>query len=141
MENKNEGNENKIILGYFNYTMDKMHRYGGNKTQRLKRWLNINDRFSQCVLSSVYKFFNSESPEYFNETYFPAEPSNINTRSSFQRLQQPLRKSNKSLNSASCRGPSLWNKLPIEIKRSGSTNSFKHNVKNYCLTKMDIPVC
>ena len=29
MENKNEGNENKIILGDFNCTMDKMDRYGG----------------------------------------------------------------------------------------------------------------
>ena len=100
-------------------------------------WLNINDRFSQCVLSSIYKFFNSESPEYFNEIYFPAEPSNINTRSSFQRLKQPLRKSNKGLNSASYSGSSLWNKLPIEIKRPRSTNSFKHNVKSYCLTKME----
>ena len=45
--------------------------------------LNINERFSQCVLSSIDKFFNSESPEYFNEIYFPAEPSNINTQSSF----------------------------------------------------------
>ena len=37
MENKNEGNENKIILGDFNCTKDKMDRYGGNKTQRLYR--------------------------------------------------------------------------------------------------------
>ena len=100
-------------------------------------WLNINDRFSQCILSSIFKFFNSECPECFNEIYFPAEPSKINTRSSFQRLKQPLRKSNKGLNSASYSGPSLWSKLPIEIKRSGSTNSFKHNVKNHFLTKME----
>ena len=32
MEDKNEGNENKIILVYFNYTMDKMERGGRNKT-------------------------------------------------------------------------------------------------------------
>ena len=100
-------------------------------------WLNINDRFSQCILSSIFKFFNSEWPECFNEIYFPAEPSKINTRSSFQRLKQPLRKWNKGLNSASYGGPSLWSKLPIEIKRSGSTNSFKHNVKNHFLTKME----
>ena len=37
MENKCEGNENKIILGDFNITMDKMNRDGGNKTQRLYR--------------------------------------------------------------------------------------------------------
>ena len=30
MENKSEGNENKIILGNFNYTMDKMDTDGGN---------------------------------------------------------------------------------------------------------------
>ena len=35
MENKNGGNENKIILGDLNCTMDKMDRYGGNKTQRI----------------------------------------------------------------------------------------------------------
>ena len=37
MENKNEGNGNKIILGGFTCTIDKMDRYGGNKTQRLYR--------------------------------------------------------------------------------------------------------
>ena len=36
MENKNEGNENKIISGDFNCTMDKMDRYGGNKTHTFK---------------------------------------------------------------------------------------------------------
>ena len=33
MENKNKGNENKIILEDFNYTMDKMDRDGENKTK------------------------------------------------------------------------------------------------------------
>ena len=81
--------------------------------------------------------FNSEIPEYFNYIYFSAEPSKINTRLSFQRLKRPLKKLNEGLNNASYSGPSLWNKLPIEIKRSESTNSFKHNVKNYYLTKME----
>ena len=30
MENKNQGNENKIILGDVNCTMEKMDRYAGN---------------------------------------------------------------------------------------------------------------
>lgn len=33
----NYGNENKIILGYFNGTMDKINRNGENKAQRLCR--------------------------------------------------------------------------------------------------------
>ena len=35
MKNENEGNENKIILGDFNCTRDKMDVDGENKTQRL----------------------------------------------------------------------------------------------------------
>ena len=37
MQNKNEGNENKIMLGNLNCTMDKTDRDGENKTQRLYR--------------------------------------------------------------------------------------------------------
>ena len=94
----------------------------------------INDRFSPCVLSSIYNFFHSESTEYFNENHFPAEPSNINTRSFFQRLKQPLRKSNKDFNSASYSGPFSWNKMLIEITRLGSTYNFKHNVDKKSLS-------
>ena len=32
MENKNGGNENEIILGHFNCTMDKKEKDGRNKT-------------------------------------------------------------------------------------------------------------
>ena len=32
MENKNKGNENKIMLGDFNRIMDKIEKYGRNKT-------------------------------------------------------------------------------------------------------------
>ena len=118
----------------FCFELDNKTRIGVAEFKEIN-WLNINYRFSQCLLSNIYKFFNSESPEYFNKIYFPAEPSNINSRSPFQRLKLPLRKLSKGLNSMSYRGPS-WNKLPIEIKRSRSTNSFKHNVKNHHPTKM-----
>ena len=37
MQNKNEGNENKIILGDLNCAMDKIDRDGRNKKQRLYR--------------------------------------------------------------------------------------------------------
>ena len=34
MKKENEGNENKIMLGDLNYTMDKIDRDGENKTKR-----------------------------------------------------------------------------------------------------------
>ena len=108
----------------FYLQLEKKTRIGVDEFKEIN-WLNINDRFSQFVLSSSYKFFNRESRKYFNEIYFPAEPSKINTRSSIQRLKQPLRKSNKGLHSPSYSGLSLWNKLLTEIKGSGRINSFK----------------
>ena len=35
MHNKNEGNDNKIMFGDLNYTMDRIERNRENKTQRL----------------------------------------------------------------------------------------------------------
>ena len=37
MQNKNEGNENKIILGDLNCTMNKIGRDGEDKIQRVYR--------------------------------------------------------------------------------------------------------
>ena len=37
MQNKNEGNENKIILGDLNCSMDEIDMDDENKTQRLDR--------------------------------------------------------------------------------------------------------
>ena len=47
MQNKNEENENKIMLGGLNCTMDKIDRDSENKTQRLYRC------FSSYVLSKL----------------------------------------------------------------------------------------
>ena len=40
--------------------LDKKTRIGVAEFEEIN-WLNINDRFSQSVLSSIYKFFDSES--------------------------------------------------------------------------------
>ena len=41
MENKNKGIENKIILGDFNCTIDKMDKYGGNKEKKTLQMLFV----------------------------------------------------------------------------------------------------
>ena len=46
MQNKNEGNENKIMLGDLNCTVDKIDRDGENKTQR---------RYRCCSNYALYK--------------------------------------------------------------------------------------
>ena len=65
-----------------------------------------------------------------------ASQSNINTRQAYSRLIKPLRKTNMGLNSLSYLGPSLWNKLPENIKQSSSLNTFKHEVKEHFLKNL-----
>ena len=51
MKNKIEGNESKITLGDFNWTMNKMGSDGRNKTQRLYR-CHTNYALSQLVVNN-----------------------------------------------------------------------------------------
>ena len=52
MKNKSEGNEKKIMLGDFNWTMDKMDKDGGNKLQRLYRCAS-NYVLSKFIMNNV----------------------------------------------------------------------------------------
>ena len=51
MQNKNEGNENKIMLGDLSCTMDKINRDGENKTQRFYRCCS-NYALSKLILDN-----------------------------------------------------------------------------------------
>ena len=62
-----------------------------------------------------------------SEVYVPIELNNYNTRSSYQKLKQPLRKTNTGQKALSYIGPSLWKKLPEILKQS--PNAFKHSLK------------
>ena len=41
----------------------------------------------------------------------------LNTRHSYLKVDQPMRKTNAGQNALSYRGPGEWNKLPNEIKK------------------------
>ena len=67
MQNKNEGNENKIMLGDLNCTMDKIERNGENKTQRLHRCCS-NYAPSKLIVDNgiedLWRRENPDSPEF-----------------------------------------------------------------------------
>ena len=67
MQNKNEGNYNKIMLGVLNCTMEKTDRDGENKTQRLYR-LCSNYALSKLIvdngLEDLWRRENPDSPEF-----------------------------------------------------------------------------
>ena len=68
MESKNEENENKIILGYFNWTMGKMDKDGENKTQRLYRFCS-NYALSKIIVDNgLEDLWRKENPDSTEST-------------------------------------------------------------------------
>ena len=67
MQNKNEENENKIMLEDLNCTMDKIDRDGENKTQRLHRCCS-NYALSKLIIDNgiedLWRRENPNSPEF-----------------------------------------------------------------------------
>ena len=67
MQNKNEGNESKIILGDLNCTMGKLDRDGEKNTQRLYRCYS-NYGLSKLIvdngLEDIWRRKNPDSPEF-----------------------------------------------------------------------------
>ena len=92
-------------------------------------WLPTKERFEQCVLVNIYKFFNKRAPEYVAEMYYPVEQGQ-KTRFSFQKLILPHRTTNRGICLLSYVGPRLWNGLQTEIKSVSNANNFKHEIKN-----------
>ena len=60
-----------------------------------------------------------------------AGENGMSTRNGFQKLSQPFRKTNQGQKALSYIGPSVWNKLPEQIKKTINLNTFKHSVKRF----------
>ena len=99
-------------------------------------WLPIHERISQCSLCSIYKFFAKNCPNYFDEIYVPLETNGVHTRSSYQKLNVPHRKTNVGQKALSYVGPSLWNNLNKTLKTSISLNTFQHNIKKHYFNEL-----
>ena len=67
MQNKNEGNENKIMLGDLNSSIDKIDRDGENKTHRVYRCCSTY-ALSKLIVNNgfedLWRKKNPDSPEF-----------------------------------------------------------------------------
>ena len=75
-------------------------------------------------------------PNDFDEIYVPLETNGVHTRSSYQKLNVPHRKTNVGQKALSYVGPSLWNNLNKTLKTSTSLNAFKHNMKQHYFNEL-----
>ena len=126
IKNKLQCAQNKCLR--FCLQLGNRKHIGLNELEKIN-WLNINDRFEQCIPVSAFNFFNNKSPFYMNDIFIPADNDRVSTRNSYQKLSQPFRKTTQGQNSLSYTSPSVWNKLSESIKKCKSVNTFKHRLK------------
>ena len=74
--------------------------------------------------------------DYLNEVFMKAPESSSSLRNSYQKRQQPFRKTNTAQNAFSFIGPAWWNKFPEEIKRTTNLNAFNYNLKKHYLKEL-----
>ena len=114
LKNRIQTSQNKCIR--FCLQLDKMSHISPKEFEAIN-WLPFKERYNQCVNSIVFKYFNNQCPHYLNEVFMKAPESSSSLRNSYQKLQQPFRKTNTGKNALAFIGPALWNKVPKEIKR------------------------
>ena len=101
-------------------------------------WLTIHESVSQCSICSIYKFFTKNYPNYFDEIYVPLETNGVHTRSLYQKLNVPHRKTIVGQKAFSYVGSSLCNNLNKTLKTSTNLNAFKHNVKQHYFNELGL---
>ena len=88
MENKDKGNENKIILEYFNCTKDKMDKDGGNKTQRIYVCCSNYTLPKPIVDNGCEDLWRSENP---GSSEFTCYDRSSGTRSRIERVYTDIK--------------------------------------------------
>ena len=114
-----QATQNKCISFYSQ--LDKMSRICVNEFLELK-WLYVHDRYLQLIFSDIFKFYNNQRLDYFNEVFCPADDNGAATRCCNKKLKLPFHKSKLGMQSLSYVGPSTWNKLPNNLKAATSVN-------------------
>ena len=64
-----------------------------------------------------------------NDVFKQAGHLNTSTRTSFLKLNQPLRKSNHEQRTLFYVAPNIWNNLPIFSKTAKGLNTCKHKIQ------------
>ena len=114
--------------------LDKMNQIS-EEDFRLINWLPTSKRVDQCINTIKFKFVNNTCPYYLKEIFEFAPHCRIGRRKKYAKLKIHFCKTSTGQKAISFVAPFLWNSLP-KLKKNNNLNTFKHNVKNYCLNSI-----
>ena len=127
-----QATQNKCIRSCLQ--LDKMSRICVKEFLELN-WLNVHDRYLQFIVSDIFKFYNNQCPDYFNEVFCPVDDNGVATYCCNKKLKLPFLNSKLGMQSLSYVWPSTWKKFN-NLKTATSVNCFKHNIEKYFLKKL-----
>ena len=95
-------------------------------------WLPVEQRINFKIMLLTYKIINGLAPSYLSNLLVPYVPRRALRSADKLLLSQPsYHLKSYGFRAFSICAPSLWNKLPINIKCSQSVGTFKRNLKTY----------
>jgi hypothetical protein len=141
-------NLNSILFGTHGYLLDKLQLLqnraarvitGVGATEHITpvlsslHWLPIRYRINYKILLLVYKALHHQGPKYIQDLLKLYEPTR-SLRSGNKGLLKPQSSRLKTFGDrafAHC-APHLWNDLPLSIRESCDTDTFKSLLKTHC---------
>ena len=99
-------------------------------------WLPVRQRIEFKILMLVYKALHGQAPSYITELLnfkFQTHGHNLRSKQDTLQLQTPQIRTKVTLGDRSflCAAPRLWNRLPLDIRKSQSLGCFKLKLKTY----------
>ena len=121
MGNESEGNENKIILRNSNYTVDKMEKDCGSKTQRLYR-CGSNYALSKLIVDNgLEELWRRENPD---SSEFTRYDRSSGTRSKIDRVYTKIKiVNNSNINHIMVSFTDHYNAISLERFSSKNNNN------------------
>jgi len=142
---------NALLCGCSQSLLDKLQRVqnvAARVVMRVKKyehitpvlkslhWLPVRERIDFKILLLVYKSLNGLAPSYLSELLSPYKPTRKLRSEAELKLVIPVTKlasfGDRSFSKA---GPTLWNRLPLDIKSSKTLESFKNHIKKLLFTR------
>ena len=95
-------------------------------------WLRIEERIEYKIILITFKALNGQAPKYISELLVPYKPSRTLRSQDQCLLCLPSGKTTKLGNrSFQKAAPSLWNKLPLALRKLTNLNAFKSQLKTF----------
>ena len=96
-------------------------------------WLPIKDRIAFKIMCLTFKALHNRTPSYLVDIHHLYHPTRSLRSSHHQLLTVPrMNRKNAGERSFAYAAPSLWNKLPLELRMIDNYSCFKSKLKTFC---------